>query len=40
MSKDHFSRREFLQTTAVAAGATLAAKAILLDPEPMFASPQ
>jgi predicted dehydrogenase len=40
MSKDHFSRREFLQTTAVAAGATLAAKAILLDPEPMFAAPQ
>ena len=39
MSKNHFSRREFLQTTAGAAGATLAAKAILLDPEPMFASP-
>ena len=39
MSKNHFSRREFIQTTASVAGATLAANTIFLDPEPMFASP-
>jgi predicted dehydrogenase len=39
MSRNHFSRRDFLQTTAAAAGATLAAKTILLDPESMFAAP-
>src|SRR5229473_3124292 len=38
MKKDRFSRREFLQTTAGAAGATLAANAILLNSEPLFAS--
>src|ERR1700719_3529906 len=38
MKKNRFSRREFLQTTAGAAGATLAANAILLNSEPLFAS--
>jgi len=38
MKRSRFSRREFLQTTAGAAGATLAAPAIFLDPERMFAS--
>src|SRR6266446_1695624 len=38
MKKDRFSRREFLQTTAGAAGATLAANAILLNSEPLFGS--
>src|SRR5258708_6456802 len=38
MKKDRFSRREFLQTTAGAAGATLAANTILLNSEPLFAS--
>src|SRR6202158_2345392 len=38
MKKYRFSRREFLQTTAGAAGATLAANAILLNSKPMFAS--
>src|SRR6202158_4900689 len=37
MKKDRFSRREFLQTTTGAAGATLAANAIL-NFEPLFAS--
>ncbi len=40
MKRNRFSRREFLQTTAGAAGATLAATSIFLDPEPLFASPQ
>ena len=40
MKRKSFSRREFLQTTAGAAGATLAATSILLDSESMFASPQ
>jgi len=40
MKKYQFSRREFLQTTAGAAGASLAANAILLSSEPLFASPQ
>src|ERR1700676_3157918 len=38
MKKNRFSRREFLQTTAGAAGATLAATSILLNSEPLFAS--
>ena len=33
-----FSRRNFLGMSAVAAGATLAAKTILLDPDPLFAA--
>jgi predicted dehydrogenase len=37
MKSNRFSRREFLGVTAAAAGATLAAKTILLDPVPMFA---
>jgi predicted dehydrogenase len=35
----HFSRREFLQTSGTAAGALVAAKTILLDPEPLAALP-
>jgi predicted dehydrogenase len=38
MKKSFFSRREFLGISAAAAGASLAAKTILLDPEPLFAS--
>ncbi len=38
MSKSGISRREFLQKSAGAAGASLAAKTILLSPEPMVAS--
>lgn len=38
MRKSHISRREFLQKSAGAAGASLAAKTILLSPEPMLAS--
>jgi predicted dehydrogenase len=34
-----FSRREFIGLTAAAAGASLAAKTILLDPEPLLADP-
>jgi predicted dehydrogenase len=34
------SRREFMRTTAAAAGTTLAARSILLDPEPLAASPR
>src|SRR6202166_131423 len=37
MKKNRFSRREFLQTTAGAAGATLAANVILLNSQPLFA---
>jgi predicted dehydrogenase len=40
MNKTYFSRREFLQTTAGAAGASLAAGAILLDSMPLSASPR
>ena len=40
MKRNGFSRREFLQTTAGAAGATLAATSIFLDSEPAFALPQ
>ena len=36
----HFSRREFLQTSGTAAGALVAARTVLLDPEPMAASPR
>ena len=35
-----FSRRNFLGLSAAAAGATLAAKTIILDPDPLFAMPQ
>ena len=40
MKRKGFSRREFLKTTAGAAGATLAATSILLDSESTFALPQ
>jgi predicted dehydrogenase len=36
MKKRNFSRREFLQTGAGAAGALLAAKTIFLEPEPLY----
>jgi predicted dehydrogenase len=36
----HLSRREFLQTTSGVAGALLAANTIVLDPEPLAASPR
>jgi predicted dehydrogenase len=39
MKKPGFSRREFLGMSATAAGATLAARTFLLEPEPMFAAP-
>src|SRR5690348_14578390 len=35
-----FSRRSFLELTASAAGASIAAKTILLDPSPAWAMPQ
>ena len=38
--KKRFSRREFLGVSAAAAGGAIAAKTILLDPEPLFASTQ
>src|ERR1700694_3247518 len=38
MKKNRSPRREFLQPTAGAAGATLAANSILLNSEPLFAS--
>src|ERR1035441_2607506 len=38
MKKNRFSRREFLQTTAGAAGATFAANAIFLNADPLLAS--
>jgi len=40
MKNDHVSRRRFLGISAAAAGASLAAKTIVLDPEPAFAAPQ
>jgi predicted dehydrogenase len=40
MNKALFSRREFLQTTAGAAGASFAAGSIFLDSEPSFAASQ
>jgi predicted dehydrogenase len=36
----YFSRRDFISLTASAAGATIATKAILLDPTPVWAMPQ
>jgi len=39
MKKSFYSRRQFLGMGAAAAGASLAAKTIVLDPEPLFASP-
>lgn len=39
MKKSDFSRRAFLQKTAAIAGASMTAKTILLQPEPLFASP-
>src|SRR6266851_2193736 len=38
MNKIRFSRREFLQTTARAAGATVAARTVFLDSRPLYAS--
>jgi len=40
MRRVHFSRRQFLQTTAGAASASFAAKTIFLDPEHLMAMPQ
>jgi predicted dehydrogenase len=40
MSKLRISRRQFMQTTAGAASATLAARSILLEPAPLAASPR
>src|SRR6478752_6402185 len=38
--KSNFSRRKFLGISAAAAGAGLAAKTIILDPDPLYALPQ
>ena len=38
--KNDFSRRKFIGLSAAAAGATIAAKTILLDPDPLFAAPR
>jgi predicted dehydrogenase len=40
MKKSNYSRREFLGISAAAAGASIAAKTILLDAEPLWASPR
>ncbi len=40
MSEQRISRREFMQTTACVAGATLAGRSFLLDPGPSYASPR
>jgi predicted dehydrogenase len=40
VKSNSFSRRQFLGISAAAAGASLAAKTILLDPHPLYASPQ
>jgi predicted dehydrogenase len=40
MTKMNVSRREFLRTTEGAAGASLASRSILLEPEPLLASPR
>jgi predicted dehydrogenase len=40
MIRTRFSRREFLGVSAAAAGASLAAKTIFLDPDPLWALPQ
>ena len=37
--KNDFSRRKFLGMGIAAAGATIAAKTIFLDPDPLFAAP-
>jgi len=37
--KTQFSRRQFLQSSAVTAGAMMAAKTVLLEPTPMWAAP-
>jgi len=37
MKKSRFSRREFLNATAAIAGASLAAKVVVLDPQPLLA---
>jgi len=39
MNKIRFSRRTFLQTTAGVVGASLAAKTVFLDPEPVYGFP-
>ena len=39
MTKRDVSRRQFLGISATAAGATLAARTFVLDPEPLFAAP-
>jgi predicted dehydrogenase len=39
LSRNILSRRKFLEMSAAAAGTSLAAKTILLDPEPLLASP-
>ena len=40
MTPTRFSRREFMGIGAAAAGASLATKSILLDPDPLWASPR
>ena len=40
MKNSPFSRRKFMGISAAAAGATLAAKTVLLDPDPLWASPR
>src|SRR3990172_4067117 len=40
MKNSKFSRRRFLGASAGAAGAALAAKTLLLDPEPIFSNPK
>ena len=40
MTKSNFSRREFLEVSAAAAGGSMAAKSILLTPEPLEAAPK
>src|ERR1700751_2053999 len=40
MTRNRFSRREFIGLGAAAAGASLGLKTILLDPDPLWAMPQ
>jgi predicted dehydrogenase len=40
MTKSNYSRREFLEVSAAAAGGSVAAKSILLTPEPLEAAPR
>jgi predicted dehydrogenase len=40
MKRSKFSRREFLKTSAAAAGGSLAAKTVLLTPDPLEAAPR